>query len=336
MEDPDVSVVVPTYNRSRSLHGTLESVSQQRYPMERIEVVLVDDGSTDGTSAVALDKWPFTLAYVSQANTGDAIARNTGALRAKGERLLFLDDDIILDDLYISESLAALRRIGNHRIVIGRCQTVPVGGHASSFSRAELAVSPPPSVGTVPFSELCSNNMLISRADYLALGMMRGLGFPGSDLWCDVEFAYRAHLNGYKVYRCDYAVCFHRDRSMADLSSAADRLEQMGSRAVHLFREHQDLQYWLPMFDDKNPIRWNRDSVQLIARKIGRSMLASDSSMAFLYWTVSALEQLNVSPQRLRPLYRWILGGRLFQGFRSESRILAKSALGGSDYSVSK
>ncbi|HKI00686.1 MAG TPA: glycosyltransferase [Thermoanaerobaculia bacterium] len=93
MSGAGVSVVIPTHDRRRSLERTLTALGVQTAKPH--EVVVVADGCTDGTadwlrSAV----WPFPLQVVEQPAAGAAAARNAGAERARGELLLFLDDDV--------------------------------------------------------------------------------------------------------------------------------------------------------------------------------------------------------------------------------------------------
>ena len=82
---PTVSVVIPTYNRKGMLRETLNSLAQQTYPTDRFEIIVVDDGSTDGTDQIAVGAFPFTLRYFWQTNQGDATARNLGS-RAEPSR----------------------------------------------------------------------------------------------------------------------------------------------------------------------------------------------------------------------------------------------------------
>jgi glycosyltransferase involved in cell wall biosynthesis len=92
----DVSVSICTYNRKESLIKCLESIFEQDYPKNRYEIVLVDDGSTDGTrEAVESLKAPCHLKYVYKENEGIPPARNLGVLNSRGKYVLFVDSDII-------------------------------------------------------------------------------------------------------------------------------------------------------------------------------------------------------------------------------------------------
>ncbi|MFD2091533.1 glycosyltransferase [Blastococcus deserti] len=104
------SIVVPTHQRRDVLLESLASLARLEAPWP-VELVVVVDGSTDGTAdaarAVAL---PFPLTVVEQPNRGAAAARNTGAARATGEFLLFLDDDMVADPRLLLEHDAVLGR----------------------------------------------------------------------------------------------------------------------------------------------------------------------------------------------------------------------------------
>jgi O-antigen biosynthesis protein len=93
MQEPRVSVIVCTFNRAGSLRDCLGSVLCQDYP--DYEVVVVDDGSTDGTSGMmaSYDVSKIPVRYVRQENMGLPAARNAGILNASGEIICFTDDD---------------------------------------------------------------------------------------------------------------------------------------------------------------------------------------------------------------------------------------------------
>ncbi|MDZ7632019.1 MAG: glycosyltransferase family A protein [Gemmatimonadaceae bacterium] len=94
---PFLSVVIPTYNRCDSLRVTLDALRRQTPVDGGFEVVVVSDGSVDGTDAL-LAEWSaeraFQLRPFSQQNAGPARARNRGVEEARGEVIVFLDDDV--------------------------------------------------------------------------------------------------------------------------------------------------------------------------------------------------------------------------------------------------
>ncbi|HEV8702241.1 MAG TPA: glycosyltransferase [Candidatus Polarisedimenticolia bacterium] len=96
MSRPSISIIVPTYNRRRILTRTLPALLGQKEPGADYEVIVVVDGSSDGTQDMLNQgRWGSRLRVVQQPNRGQASARNRGAAEALGEILLFLDDDMI-------------------------------------------------------------------------------------------------------------------------------------------------------------------------------------------------------------------------------------------------
>lgn len=94
-----VSVIIPTYNRAASIVPAVESVLAQTYP--EIEVIVVDDGSTDDTARV-LESHLDRIVFIRQSNAGPSAARNTGIRASKGEIVAFLDSD----DLWLPDKIA--------------------------------------------------------------------------------------------------------------------------------------------------------------------------------------------------------------------------------------
>lgn len=91
-----LSVVIPTYNRKASLLRLLSSLSSQTLAPDQFEVIVVDDGSTDGTrEALASLDTPFALRVLSQANAGPGAARNRGVHAATSDLIVFIDDDTV-------------------------------------------------------------------------------------------------------------------------------------------------------------------------------------------------------------------------------------------------
>lgn len=87
---PNFSVIIPAYNSATTLACALDSVLAQTYPAH--EIILIDDGSTDGTPEVAA-RYDNKIRYIQQDNAGVSSARNHGAQAASGNWLAFLDAD---------------------------------------------------------------------------------------------------------------------------------------------------------------------------------------------------------------------------------------------------
>lgn len=114
-----LSVLVPTYNRHASLTRLLDALSAQSYRTDDVEVVVVDDGSTDGTGEMLGKRAdPYHLRVTRQANGGPAIARNRAAAQATGEVILFLDDDVVPESDLLACHVKAHRDHSN-AVVIG-------------------------------------------------------------------------------------------------------------------------------------------------------------------------------------------------------------------------
>jgi GT2 family glycosyltransferase len=104
-EQPLVSVIIPNYNHARTLGLCLEAVTRQTYPA--IETIVVDDGSTDDSVAVA-SRHARVRVLTSSVNGGAAAARNLGAEGARGEILFFLDADVVLDADAVANAVSVL------------------------------------------------------------------------------------------------------------------------------------------------------------------------------------------------------------------------------------
>ncbi len=103
---PLVSVIIPTYNRKEWITECLLSLTNQSFPKNQYEIIVVDDGSTDGTEQVV--RKFAGIQYIKQHNQGPGNARNHGAEQAQGTILAFTDDDCIPDKNWIEQGINAL------------------------------------------------------------------------------------------------------------------------------------------------------------------------------------------------------------------------------------
>lgn len=105
--NPLVSVIIPTYNRAALLRESVESVLKQTY--REIEIVVIDDGSTDDTAAV-MQSYGSRIRYSRRPNAGVNAARNVGIKLAKGQFLAFLDSDDLWEPYKIELQVALLKK----------------------------------------------------------------------------------------------------------------------------------------------------------------------------------------------------------------------------------
>lgn len=124
-----VSVVIPCYNVERYIDRCLHSVAAQSHP--DLEVICVDDGSTDGTAdRIELSAngqgWPIRL--VRQTNKGAPAARNVGLAAASGTYVQFLDADDVIGPEKIAHQVALAERYGSPGLIVGSSTTFSHGG----------------------------------------------------------------------------------------------------------------------------------------------------------------------------------------------------------------
>ncbi len=105
MNNPLVSVIVPTYNRSHSILQTIYSIINQSY--KNYEIIVVNDGSTDNTIRI-LERFKDSIVLLTQENKGQAAAKNTALKHAKGQFIAPLDSDDVWNSNYLERGIGEL------------------------------------------------------------------------------------------------------------------------------------------------------------------------------------------------------------------------------------
>ena len=136
---PAMSVVIATYNRADQLRACLDALQRQACPVSEFEVIVVDDGSTDGTAALlGAYRPPYAWRVIHQANAGHPTALNRGISAARGRYCLLLDDDIIAGPELITAHLRAHTAHPAGVVAIGRL-TLAFPAGADWYARAFAA-----------------------------------------------------------------------------------------------------------------------------------------------------------------------------------------------------
>lgn len=116
LENNTVSIIIPLYNNKKYIVNCIESVLRQNY--EGVEIIIVDDGSTDGSYELVKSKYLNNnkIKLISQTNQGPSSARNKGLLHATGKWIMFLDSD---DELEIDALNIAISNINKSDMIVG-------------------------------------------------------------------------------------------------------------------------------------------------------------------------------------------------------------------------
>jgi glycosyltransferase involved in cell wall biosynthesis len=137
---PLVSVIIPTYNRASLICDAIDSVSRQTYP--HVEIIVVDDGSTDDTQG-RLAPYRDRVRVIAQENAGPAVARNKGLEAAGGEIVAWLDSDDTWLPTKLERQVDLMRRAGPSVpcCLCNASMLFPDGGRVTTFEYAGLSPS---------------------------------------------------------------------------------------------------------------------------------------------------------------------------------------------------
>jgi len=254
----EISVVIPTFNSRDVLRRTIEALTQQTLPHDAYEVVIADDGSTDGTAEMVADaaRGPVAVRYVAQPNRGRSAARNLGARTARGRILLFIDADIWAASTLLAAHHAhyppAVRRLG----VQGRSLTHP-DARVTPFMRAR-EITPDLSVrrrhALAPV-HIITRNFSVLRSEFEAIGGFDE-GFTGYG-WEDIELAMRLAARGVTFDYDPNALGYHYH--VETLEGIRAKLRQAGTGAVYFWRKYgrsRRLGFFLEIFPAALPVKW--------------------------------------------------------------------------------
>jgi glycosyltransferase involved in cell wall biosynthesis len=201
MSCPVVSVIIPTFNRAAILPRAIDSVLGQTY--RPVEVIIVDDGSTDGTSE-ALKAYGRAIAVLHQDNAGPAAARNRGIRESTGDLIAFLDSDDVWFATKLERQVDLLKRAGC-AVPCCLCDTLvktSEGRERSSFEIAWLKLKEPQGLWLNPALVLATRFVLFCQAVLIRRGFLLDCGGFDERLWFmeDHDLALRLAARGPWAY----------------------------------------------------------------------------------------------------------------------------------------
>jgi MoaA/NifB/PqqE/SkfB family radical SAM enzyme/glycosyltransferase involved in cell wall biosynthesis len=204
----DISIIIPTYNRKDRLRQSLESFFKQDYPREDFEIIVVDDGSNDGTEGMLkeLSKEQINLRYLLQSHKGPAAARNLGIKHTKAEIIGFTDNDCILNCDWVKR-MVEVHRLEDAVVAIGGLTKVnahnikAVVSQFLSDGTIKTNINDKPEIIFFPTCNVSFKRNYLSSEEF-----NESFPLPAGE---DLELLWRLYKKGYRfIYRPDIEV-FH-------------------------------------------------------------------------------------------------------------------------------
>lgn len=212
---PLITIGVSTYNRKDYLQQSLDSLLVQSYP--NCEIIVIDDGSSDGTDEMMREKYP-QIKYVYQKNAGDAAAKNHAARIANGEFIVFNDsDDMFLPDA-VERLYNALPENDPTAISYGTYITINADGEQLPTKR-KVAIYPS---GTIT-GNLIEHIIVNNCATLIPLELYREYGGFNEKLKTAYDYAFFLELSCHCSFSAVQEPVFLRRRHNTNVSSASYR-----------------------------------------------------------------------------------------------------------------
>ncbi|NEQ83987.1 MAG: glycosyltransferase [Moorea sp. SIO2I5] len=237
-----LSIVIPTYNRLPILKKCLIALEHQQFRQDKdsqvldYEVVLVDDGSTDGTLdwlTAHGDQFPHVRSF-AQNHAGPAAARNLGVKQALGEIIIFIDSDLVVTEHFLQSHADALlqaqQRLG--------CDRLFTYGWVINTCNFDDPTSEPYKITDFSAAYFATGNVAIARKWLLEAGLFdTRFQLYG---WEDLELGVRLKQLGLKLIKCPEAVGYHWHPpfSLDQIPRMIDREIQRGRMGVLFYRKH--------------------------------------------------------------------------------------------------
>lgn len=233
------SIVIPTYNRQPILEKCLRALENQRLTdrtVENYEVVVVDDGSTDGTLnwlKTHQAEFPHVVSY-EQNHQGPSAARNLGIQQAKGDTIIFIDSDLVVTEQFLQSHATALKteekalnsdRLFTYGAVINTCNF-------------ENPTAEPYKITDFSAAYFATGNVAIAKKWLEQAGLFdTRFQLYG---WEDLELGVRLKELGLKLVKCPAAVGYHWHPpfTLEQIPKLIDQEIQRGRMGVLFYEKH--------------------------------------------------------------------------------------------------
>jgi GT2 family glycosyltransferase len=321
-----VSFVIPTHRRPDALRETLERIMLVEHPPDALEVIVVDNAGERATEQVvaAFGAGSVPVRYERAPAGGAAAARNHGARVARGELLILLDDDVLIEPSHVARHLELRQRYGDcvsggelrlSEGIVEALQRTPFGRFRLALERRYRAGEPgvPLEAERRQVPMLASCDLAITRDRFQELGGFDER-FPYAGVE-DRELSMRMRAAGLRLIRDDSIRLAHNDGRLT-LEQFCAREERSAATVAVLARIHPDADRGRAFAAVNGPVA-RGDSAGLVARKLIKRTLATPPVCAAAFRVVDAISSIAPDPVLIR-LYEALIGAHIQRGFRSE------------------
>jgi len=236
----NVSIVIPTYNRKPILEKCLLALENQKLNSNtsNYEIIVIDDGSTDGTSSWIKnnkDDLPHVVLF-QQEHGGPALGRNLGVIKSKYEIIIFIDSDLVVLDDFITchvDKLMSSWKNNNKK-----CFTYGSVVNTSNFLNPQ---SEKYKIIDTSFAYFATGNVAISKELILSVGLFdTSFSLYG---WEDLELGERLKRIGTKLIKCPNAVGFHWHPpfNCEQIESLISQEKERAKMALVFYKKHPNL-----------------------------------------------------------------------------------------------
>ena len=233
------SVVIPTYNRKPILEKCLKALEVQQLTdgkIEDYEIILVDDGSTDGTlDWLTQNATEFLHVHCfSQDHLGPAAARNLGIQKARGDVIIFIDSDLVVTESFLQSHANALVA-GMEKLSSDRLFTYGAVINTCNFDNP---TAEPHKITDFSAAYFATGNVAIARK-WLELAGLFDTGFQLYG-WEDLELGVRLKKLGLQLIKCPAAVGYHWHPPfrLEQIPSLIDKEIQRGRMGILFYQKH--------------------------------------------------------------------------------------------------
>ncbi len=322
-----ISVIIPTHNRPDKLAETVARLRHQTLLGTTYEILVMDDGSTPPVVLTG-ELEPPACRVIRLAGVERSITRNTGAQKAAGEILIFVDDDMKVNKDFLACHLNAHQEWPGS-LVVGAVR-LPDESLLTSVGRfrqmLELQEVPTES-SLVPSPNFCTaQNMSILKSRFEELG-----GFDEHIVSSeDQELALRHTSRGGKIVFALDALAIHHDHSLG-IQSYCKRVSWGNEYVIPFCQRYPDWPQNIERQRINGALRFGQEPFGFSLRKIAKSVLGQTPFLNGLFALTFFLERTMPQSMALDRLYRLLLGIHLQQGYRKGLRRFDESRLQRSD-----